>query len=261
MIAQQMCGSKSCLANQLGHSQIPRRLTRRPIAVNIIAFYFSTIFVQAGSSNIVALLVSWGFGMTMFVFAFPALYTIDRWGRRPLLLGTSPNMCWTLLATGMSFYIPESSPAHLGLIAFFIFVFVAFYSPGERPCAFLYSSEVFPLSHREIGMSWAVATNNFWAAVLSLTFPRMLRAFGPQGSFGFYAALNVIALVAIFLFLPETKQRTLEELDYVFGVPTRQHAKYQLTQSLPWWFKRWILMRKNEVSLQLYHFEGEGSSC
>ena len=114
-------------------------------------------------------------------------------------------MFWTLLATGMSFHAPEGSPARLDLIALFIFIFVAFYSPGEGPCAFVYSAEVFPLSHREIGMSWAVATNNFWAAVLSLAFPRMLNAFGPQGSFGFYAALNVIALIFIFLFLPETR--------------------------------------------------------
>ena len=190
--------------------------------------------MQAGSSQIVALLVSWGFGLTMFVFAIPALYTIDKLGRRTLLISTFPNMCWTLLATGMSFYVSEGSPARLGLIALFIFIFVAFYSPGEGPCAFVYSAEAFPLSHREIGMSWAVATNKFWAAVLSLTFPRMLGAFGPQGSFGFYAALNIIALIAIFLFLPETKERTLEELDYVFAVPTRQHAKFQTTQVVPW---------------------------
>ncbi|PVH68644.1 hypothetical protein DL98DRAFT_506666 [Cadophora sp. DSE1049] len=230
MIAQQMCG------------------------INIIAFYSSTIFVEAGATNIVSLLVSWGFGMTMFVFAFPAIYTIDTWGRRALLLFTFPNMCWTLLATGMSFYVPEDSNAHLGLIAFFVFVFVAFYAPGEGPCAFVYSAEVFPLSHREIGMSWAVATNNFWAAVLGLTFPRLLRAFTPQGAFGFYAGLNAIALVAIFLWMPETKQRTLEELDSVFGVPTRTHMQYQVKEVLPWWFKRYV-MRSQLEAPQLYHFD------
>ncbi|KAJ4228269.1 hypothetical protein NW757_014147 [Fusarium falciforme] len=231
MIAQQMCG------------------------INIIAFYSSTIFSQAGASNITALLVSWGFGMTMFAFAFPALYTIDTWGRRALLIATFPFMFLTLLGTGMSFYIPESSTAHLGLIAFFIFAFVAFYSPGEGPCAFVYSAEVFPLSHREIGMSWAVATNNFWAAVLGLTFPRMLLVFTPSGSFGFYAGLNIVALVAIFLFMPETSKRSLEELDYVFAVPTTAHAKYQLTKVLPWWFKRYVLRQKDAVEPELYHFE------
>lgn len=74
---------------------------------------------------------------------------------------------------------------------------------------FTYSAEVFPLSHREVGMAWAVATCLFWAAVLSITFPRMLSAMTPVGAFGFYAGLNIVALVMIFLFLPETKQRTL----------------------------------------------------
>ncbi|KAL1630351.1 hypothetical protein SLS56_005026 [Neofusicoccum ribis] len=236
MIAQQMCG------------------------INIMSFYSSTIFTQAGVSNIVALLVSWGFGMTMFIFAFPALYTIDTWGRRALLIATFPFMFISLLAAGMSFYIPEESDAHLGLIALFIFIFVAFYSPGEGPCAFVYSAEVFPLSHREMGMSWAVATNNFWAAVLGLTFPRMLRLFTAPGSFGFYAGLNIIALVAIFLFMPETKMRSLEELDYVFAVPTTVHARYQLTEVLPWAFRRYVLFQKDLKEPTLYHFEGENFS-
>lgn len=114
-------------------------------------------------------------------------------------------MCWTLLAAGFCFWIPHDSSAHLGLIALFIYLFAAFYSPGEGPVPFTYSAEVFPLSHREVGMSWAVATNNFWASMLSLTFPRMLRAFRPQGAFGFYAFLNALAFVMIWLWLPETK--------------------------------------------------------
>ena len=204
-----------------------------------------------------ALLASFGFGIVNFVFAFPALWTIDTFGRRALLLFTFPNMCWSLLLAGMCYWIPASSRAHLGLVTFFIYVYDAFYSPGEGPVPFTYSAEVFPLSHREVGMSWAVATNNFWATVVSITFPRQLKAFGVQGAFGFYAAMNFIAFWMIFLFLYETKQRTLEELDYVFGVPTRTHAKYQLTTVLPWWFKRWVLFRKDTVCPDLYKFEDE----
>ena len=55
-------------------------------------------------------------------------------------------------------------------------------------------------------MSWAVATCLFWAAVLSITFPRMLAVMSTTGAFGFYAGLNLIALGLIFLFVPETKQ-------------------------------------------------------
>lgn len=120
-------------------------------------------------------------------FAWPAVRTIDTYGRRTLLLFTFPQMAWTLLAAGFSFYVPSSSDAHVGLIALFVFLFAAFYSPGEGPVPFTYSAEVFPLSHREVGMSFAVATNLFWAAVLSLTFPRLLAAFTPTGAFGFYA--------------------------------------------------------------------------
>ncbi|GKT62887.1 sugar transporter [Colletotrichum tofieldiae] len=223
--------------------------------VNLMAFYSSTLFEQAGASNKVALLASWGFGMAMFVFAIPALYTIDTWGRRTLLIASFPNMSWTLLGAGMAFFIPQSSPAHLGLIAMFIYLFAFFYSPGEGPCAFVYSSEVFPLSHREVGMSWAVATNNFWAVIVGLTTPPLIQSLKPQGLFGLFSGLNIICLVAIFLFLPETKQRSLEELDDVFSVPTRRHASYQLKEILPWWFNRYILRNKNEPVPQLYNFE------
>lgn len=124
-----------------------------------------------------------------------AVWTIDSFGRRGLLLFTFPNMFWTLLTAGMCYYIPKESSAHLGLIAFFVYLFGAFYSPGAGPVPFTYSAEVFPLSHREVGMSWAVATNNFWAAILSLTLPRMLKVMKPQGVFGFYSGMNIVALM------------------------------------------------------------------
>lgn len=116
----------------------------------------------------------------------------------------------------------------------------------------MYSAEVFPLSHREVGMSWAVATNNFWGAILSLTFPRMLRAMTPTGAFGFYAGMNLVALALIFCFVPETKQKSLEELDQVFSVSTRTHAKYQLGTVLPWWFRRYVFQNKGAVCPPLY---------
>ncbi|KAG6020557.1 hypothetical protein E4U40_006026 [Claviceps sp. LM458 group G5] len=225
MIAQQMCG------------------------INIIAFYSSTIFKQSGIDDYTALWASFGFGLINFLFAWPAIWTIDTFGRRALLLFTFPNMFWTLLVAGLCYLIDagiEHSTPRIAAVATFTYLFAAFYSPGEGPVPFMYSAEVFPLSHREIGMSWAVATNNFWASVLSLTFPRMLIAMTPTGAFGFYAALNLVALVLIFLFVPETKQKTLEELDYVFAVPDRTHARYQLGTVLPWWCRRWLLRRRGE---------------
>jgi MFS family permease len=93
-------------------------------------------------------------------------------------------MAWSLLAVALCSLIPPSNKElHVGLMAFFIYVFGAFYSPGEGPVPFTYSAEVFPLSHREVGMGLAVATNLFCAAVLGITLPRMLDAIGTVVSF------------------------------------------------------------------------------
>jgi lysylphosphatidylglycerol synthetase-like protein (DUF2156 family) len=104
-------------------------------------------------------------------------------------------------------------------------------------------------------MSWAVATNNFWVSALAITLPRMLAVFTATGVFGFYAGLNLLAFFMIFLWLPETKQRTLEELEYVFAVPTRTHMNYQITKVAPWWFKSYVLQRKELPNPSLCKFE------
>lgn len=64
-------------------------------------------------------------------------------------------------------------------------------------------------------MSFSVATNFFWAGVLTVVFPRLLTGLGSTGALGLFAGLNIVALVMIFLWVPETAQRTLEELDYI----------------------------------------------
>jgi hypothetical protein len=112
--------------------------------VNIIAFYSSTLFSRAGASVTKSLLFSWGFGLVNFAFAWPAVWTIDTFGRRALLLFTFPNMCWSLLAAGFSFYIKGAGK--LPAIALFIYIFDAFYSPGMGPVPFTYSAEVCKLS-------------------------------------------------------------------------------------------------------------------
>lgn len=178
MIAQQMCG------------------------INIIAFYSSTVFEDAGATQYQALTFSLIFGAVNFLFAFPALKTIDTFGRRSLLLFTFPQMTWTLLAAGLCTLIPEGNSARTGLVALFVYLFAAFYSPGEGPVPFTYSAEVFPLSHREVGMSFAVATCLFWASILSISFPFLLAKTGTVGAFGFYAGLNAVAFVMIFFWVP-----------------------------------------------------------
>ncbi|ORY57315.1 and other transporter-domain-containing protein [Pseudomassariella vexata] len=232
MIAQQMCG------------------------INIIAFYSTTIFKESGYTEFQAMLCSFGFGLVNWLFSFPAFWTIDTFGRRSLLLFTFPQMMWTLLAAGLCTLLPIST-TRTALVALFVFLFAAFYSPGEGPVPFTYSAEVYPLSHREVGMGFAVATCLFWAAILGITFPFLLERAGTVGAFGCYAAFNAVAFIMIFFLVPETKQRTLEELDYVFAVPMKKFASYQLGTALPWWCRRWLLFQRDAVLTPFYHNDNE----
>lgn len=106
--------------------------------VNVIAYYSSVIFRQSGFSEIQSLLASWGFGMVNWVFAFPAVYTIDTFGRRNLLLTTFPLMAIFLLLTGFAFWIPEGQ-GRLSVVALGIYLFGIAYSPGEGPVPFTVS--------------------------------------------------------------------------------------------------------------------------
>ena len=146
MLAQQLCG------------------------INILSFFSSTFFSSTFSESATscavlqdttgALWYSWGTGLVNFIFALPAIKTIDTRGRRKLLIWTFPNMAWAMLATGMSTFAPDPN-VKKGLFIFFSLLFVAIYSVGEGPVPFTYSAESFPLSHRgtfSIQSSFILAT-------------------------------------------------------------------------------------------------------
>lgn len=196
--------------------------------INVIAYYSSSIFAESGFNTIDSLLASWGFGMVNTVFALPAVFTIDTYGRKFLLLVTFPLMAIFLLVAGFAFWIPSDSKAHVGIIAFGIYVYSAIYSSGEGPVPFTYSAEVFPLYVRDVGMSFATATCWFFNFILAITWPSLKRAFKPQGAFGWYAAWNLAGFVMVLLAMRETKGYTLEEIDYVFDVPLPQFAAHEL---------------------------------
>lgn len=218
----------------------------------MIAYYSSSIFSDSGFSDVEALAASLGFGIINFLFAIPAIYTIDTFGRRNLLLTTFPMMAVFLLFTGFSFYIEQKTP-RVACVALGIYLFGIVYSPGEGPVPFTYSAEAYPLYVRAYGMSLATATTWFFNFVLSITWPSLQEAFKPQGAFGWYAAWNVIGFFLVLLFLPETKAKTLEELDQIFSVPTHKHAAYGLRQ-IPYFFKRYIFRQNIEPEI-LYQRE------
>ncbi|RHZ50987.1 uncharacterized protein CDV56_103801 [Aspergillus thermomutatus] len=188
-------------------------------------YYSSSMFREAGFDTRMALVTSLGCGITNWIFALPAVYTIDTFGRRNLLLTTFPLMCLFLLFTGFSFYIPDQTP-RTACVATGIYLFMIVYSPGEGPVPFTYSAEAFPLYIRDIGMSFATATTWGFNFIVSLTWPSLNKSFTPTGAFGWYAAWNFFGWIFCYFCLPETKALSLEELDQVFSVPTTKHINH-----------------------------------
>lgn len=82
--------------------------------------------------------------------------------------------------------------------------------------------------------------NNSFGAGLALSFPSIYKHFEPQGAgiFFFFAGLNVVSMILIFLLVPETKMRTLEDITWIFSHATGDHVKYAKDKVLPWAFER-----------------------
>lgn len=210
--------------------------------------------MEANFSPPSALAASLGWGVINWLFAIPAIYTIDTFGRRNLLLTTFPLMALAMFFTGFSFWIPETShSARIGCIALGTYLFGAVYSPGEGPVPFTYSAEAYPLYVRSYGMALATATTWFFNFVLGVSWPSLRNAFTAQGGFAWYAGWCIVGWWLVLLFMPETKNKTLEELDQVFSVPTCFHARYGLRQ-IPYFFKRY-LFRKDVRPEILYEQE------
>jgi len=147
----------------------------------------------------------------------------------------------TLLATGFSFKIKPEDPsnsARIGVVAFFLILYTLFYSPGAGVVPFLYSSEIWPLAHREVGMSWAVFWNFLLAGLLALTVPQLHQTLGHTRLLGLFAGLDTVAFIAVWLLMPGTVEvTTLEETNYIFAVPTKRHVQYQAKTVLPWFLR------------------------
>lgn len=153
-------------------------------------------------------------------------------------------MSLAMFFTGLSFYIPAEThhKARLGCVALGTYLFGIVYSPGEGPVPFTYSAEAYPLYVRSYGMALATATTWLFNFTLAVTWPSMKAAWKPQGAFCWYAGWNIIGWWLVLLFMPETKGKTLEELDQVFSVSSQFHARYGLRQ-IPYFVKRYLLRR------------------
>ncbi len=178
--------------------------------INSITYYAPEVFKEAGFPIEEALAVSILVGVVNLVINLLLACIFDKVGRKPLILiGTSgTGLC--LLLTGLSFHTHAFSP---GWTAAFILGYVACFAIGLGPAVWLVLSEIYPTRIR--GRAMSIATFNVWAwcFVISLTFPILLDRIGPAKTFWLYGAMCILTFVFVCRFVPETKGRTLEEIE------------------------------------------------
>ncbi|CAF9936140.1 MAG: hypothetical protein HETSPECPRED_010028 [Heterodermia speciosa] len=150
-----------------------------------------------------------------------------------------------LLATGFSFEARNISTQN-ALVATFLVLYTFAYSWGAGIVPFLYSSEIFPQVLREVGMGWSSCICFLGAGILAITVPLLIHAIGQTAVLGIFAALNSLALLLVWLFVPGTERHivTMEEMNYVFGVATRKHMRYQRDEVGPWFWQKYVRMKR-----------------
>ncbi|KAJ5894906.1 Major facilitator superfamily domain general substrate transporter [Penicillium taxi] len=183
---------------------------------------------------------------------------MDTFGRRNLLLLTFPLMSLAMFFIGFSLWIPETSHnTRIACIVLGTYLSGAIYSTGCGSVPTTYSAEVYPLYVRPFGISIATATTWFFNFLLGVTWPSLRNKFTAQGSFAWYAGWNLVGWWLVLLFVPETKDKNLEELDQVFSSSTRFHIRCGLRQ-IRYFVKRYILRRDVE-QVVLYEHEDTAS--
>jgi sugar porter (SP) family MFS transporter len=177
--------------------------------INVVLYYAPEIFKSAGLDSTRAIDQTVLVGLINMLFTVIAIWVVDRLGRKPLLLLGSAGMGISLCALGLAF-IGHRFEGSLVLV--FVLAYVASFAVAMGPIVWVVLSEIFPTRVRGTAMS--VATVCLWCAcfLVSQFFPIMLERL--QGwCFFVYAAMCLVAIVFVAVAIPETKGRTLEEIE------------------------------------------------
>ncbi|XP_078430406.1 putative polyol transporter 1 [Wolffia australiana] len=207
--------------------------------IDSVVLYSPRVFEKAGiekKSTLLATTVAVGFTKTAFILV--ATFLLDRVGRRPLLLCSAGGMLCSLLMLGAGLTVVNRHPAEKLYWAAAICIastlsFVSFFSIGLGPIAWVYSSEIFPLRLRAQGVSMGVAVNRVTSGVITMTFISLYKAMTIGGAFFLYAGIASAAWIFFFAVLPETRGKTLEEMETLFVKnKDKQAAETQATTEL-----------------------------
>lgn len=182
--------------------------------INTVIYYAPTIFEFAGfHSSAAAIFATFVVGFVNVGFTVVAIFLLDRVGRRKLLLIGLAGMSGMLIMLGIAFILPSLLNQLGALAAIGLMAYVGFFAIGLGPVFWLLISEIYPLKVRGLAMS--IVTEANWGSnlIISLTFLTFIQLLGRSGTFWLYAAVGIIAVIFTYRYVPETKERTLEEIE------------------------------------------------
>jgi sugar porter (SP) family MFS transporter len=185
--------------------------------INTVIYYAPTILQGVGFSEggaIAATAV--GVGLVNVGFTVLAVRIIDRAGRRPLLIIGLIGMVISLVLLGVVFSLDATSGAAGLLATVCLGLYIASFAISLGPVFWLMISEIYPLRIRGTAMSVASIAN--WGSnfLVALSFPVLLATLGGAGSFWLFAVLGIVAWFFVYFWVPETKGRSLEEIEASF---------------------------------------------
>jgi sugar porter (SP) family MFS transporter len=185
--------------------------------INAILYYAPRIFELAGFSKAEAYLQPVYIGAANLLFTLLAMTVIDKFGRKTLLLIGSLGMILFLGLTAYAF----RDPAHLGgNVLIYLIGYIAFFAFSQGAVIWVFISEIFPNSVRSQGGALGSFTHWIMAAIISWTFPIIVAGSEMGGfySFVFYSGMMLLQLLFIWKVMPETKGRSLEEIQKELGI-------------------------------------------
>ena len=186
--------------------------------INVVLYYAPELFKNIGFDTESALLQTIIVGLVNIGFTVVAIWTVDKLGRKPLLLLGSAGMGISLIALGLAFYFQQKGV----WLLIFMLGYIASFALSMGPVVWVVLSEIFPTKIR--GRAMSIATIALWIAcyIVSQTFPMLdkndvlVEKFNHGFSFWIYALFCLITILFVWRFVPETKGKTLEEIECIW---------------------------------------------
>ena len=185
--------------------------------INTVLYYAPTVFQSAGlTSAAAAILAQFGVGIVFVITSIVAINLIDRVGRRPLLLWGLAGMTIGLGVIGLGFAVAEEGGMLAWIAVGSLMFYVAAFAFSLGPVFWLMNAEIYPLHVRGRASSLGSLTN--WSSnfVVTMAFLPLVHAIGESSTFWLFAVVCVFAIIWSSIFVPETKDKTLEEIEQIW---------------------------------------------